>query len=216
MELSRSIAYGVTTVAKRYVVLSHTLASLARAGFPEPVILHDVRGNAMAHWASMLVYLWTTQPKATLYAIFQDDLLAVKGLRHIINAVPSSFLEGHYLNLYTEPRNERIIAGKGREPRQGWHLSNQLGKGALGLVFSREVVLKLLTAESFWLKHAAELKHDRSIDGCVVTALALKGIKETVHWPSLLQHTGTGKVTSAIGNKAKSLSESFPGEDWLG
>jgi len=193
-------------------LLHDTLKSLADAGFDEVQTLFDLDRNAMAHWARVLVHIYLRHPHANRFAIFQDDIICTGGLREYLESFPEDKIGSVYLNLYTAPPNENRIKSNRETPRIGWHESDQLGKGALALVFSRDVMLKLLTAESFWKKHQSTRKPDRNIDGCVITAMKLQGIKELVHWPSLVQHTGTGNGTSAIGNIDRERSSSFPGE----
>jgi len=205
-------AYAVTTVEARvHTLLPRTLNSLRDGGFVhhDRMVSVDVRGNAMAHWIRTLAGLYLDDPFADRYTMFQDDLVCVKGLRDYLNSMPLD--EKTYLNLYTAPRNEIRIAGRGALPRRGWHSSDQCGKGALALVFCNSSVQTLLASPLLWGKLRASLKPDRNIDGCVVTILSQAGVRETVHWPSLVQHIGED---SAIGNPHRASSKSFPGESY--
>lgn len=217
-------AYGVTTVAERLTdLLPQTLDKLARGGFRSPLILIDgpakipeyllayritTRGHrigAYGHWVASAWELYASNPKAARFAIFQDDLTCYRGLLPYLEALP--YPERGYQNLYTVPENEKILD----RPKLGWYLSNQLGKGALALVFSNEVFRKLLHSEHL-VEHSLDAKRgDRAIDGSVVSSLAKAGIQEYVHYPSLVQHTG---IVSAIGNTFKSLPSSYRGADF--
>jgi hypothetical protein len=63
------------------------------------------------------------------------------------------------------------------------------------------------------VNHPASAAHpDRKIDGVVCVALSLVGIKEYVHNPSLVQHTG--ELISTAGSNRQLLSDCFMGEDY--
>lgn len=199
------------------------------------VTCHHPAVRAVGNWALALGELYIREPKADHYAIFQDDLLASKNLRQYLETwYPHN---SGYLNLYTTPSNQHHLEGKGiaEGTKVGWHESFsvstdpkwQSGRGALGLVFDREAVVKLLGAESFLRKPQAK-DGFRSIDGAVVTALNGAGYREYIHNPSLLQHTGSvstidkrkGKNVGAPGNyppwvwAKKDYARSFRGVDF--
>src|SRR6185503_20920621 len=79
-------AYGVTTVpSRRETTLPRTLASLAAAGFASPRLrVDDVENDrlyAPGNWWLLLHELWIrSEGGADFYAIFQDDVIAAKGL----------------------------------------------------------------------------------------------------------------------------------------
>lgn len=210
-------AYGVTTVpVRRDTLLPGTLASLARAGFDAPRLFVDgcddpaeyrgfglpvtVRPNpplrVHGNWVLALYELYLREPAATKFAIFQDDILACHNLRAYLDRCP--YPDGPvnpklkaapgYWNLYTAPSNQELARS------EGWYESNQCGKGALALVFSREAVITLLSA-----RHLVERPQDihrgwRAVDGGIVDSMRKAGWKEYVHNPGLVVHTG--KVSS--------------------
>lgn len=202
-----SWAYGVMTVPKRKdTLLPRTLESLSNAGFEQPRLFvdgdEDVREwrlsfptishftfrspviRVYGNWVLAAAELYIRQPHADLYAIFQDDFLASRNLRTYLERC--EYPERGYWNLYTFPVNERLC----QPGHVGWYPSNQMGKGAVGLVFNRETLLTLLTHQ-----HMVDRPMDldrgwRSVDGGIVTALKKAGWMEYVHSPSLIQHLG--------------------------
>ena len=236
-------AYGVTTCSERIDdLLPRTLESLARAGFDSPrlfadgvspdvalalsrrwelpVTNHFPKVRAVLNWTLALWELYGRDPDADQYAIFQDDLICVRGLRDYLDANLARMRSAHpdfrtYLNLYTSQGNQTKAP---RDGSKGWYKSNQMGRGALALVFDRRVVQDLLSSRSLVEKPADSVKGYKSLDGAVITALSRLGYTEMVHTPSLIQHTGDESV---IGNRKTqeggyllSRSPSFPGEDF--
>jgi hypothetical protein len=216
-------AYGITTVPERqYNYLPKTIKSLKEAGFDKPTIFVDgVSGEfsiyeltvvyrsskvlAFGNWLLSLLELWIRNPTADRFAIFQDDLITYKNLREYLDNCKLS--DNTYWNLYTFPQNELLHSGP-----YGWFISNQRGRGALALVFSHSVVLKLLTDPRIMAKPRSKKNAHRSIDGVVVTTLSehLK-IREYVHYPTLVQHIGD---CSSIGNRQHERPTSFLGEEY--
>jgi hypothetical protein len=211
-------AYGVTTVPERLTTtLPNTLASLAQAGFPAPVLYVDGPGlteamtaydvvvrpqrrRTVGNWVLGMWELYLRDPQADRYAMFQDDLLAVANLRQYLEGC--KYPRNGYLNLYTFPENEKDAVG--------WHPSNQLGKGAVGLVFSNDALRVLLSSQHLVDKPTDPVKGHRNLDGCIVSAMSKAGWKEYVHMPSLLQHADDG--VSSMGNRRHEQASSFPGE----
>ena len=220
-------AYGVTTIPeRRNTTLSSTLKSLSTAGFAEPHLFVDgdsdyaswtrqfatqvtmrfPRVQAFANWMLSLVELWCRHPLAERYVIFQDDILACRNMRSYLEQMvlhPKT-----YWNLYTFPSNDGI-AKKRKATR--FFDSNQLGFGALGLVFNRQGVLDLLMSDHFVTRPACPKNPHKSIDGCVVSALRKAGYREKCHTPSLLQHTGE---ESSISNPKQPKATTFKGESF--
>jgi hypothetical protein len=222
-------AYGITTCADRLgTTLERTLHSLEETGFANPRLFIDgaqrlpgeYSGEVTCRWPPITVYanwilglveLYVRQPRADYFAIFQDDLICCKGLRDYLEAWHPRH---SYLNLYTHEQNHDI----GRD-KSGWFPSNQMGKGALALVFRREAVVDL-----FESKHIVRRPMDwtvrstRSIDGAVCEALCRRndgGVVyiEYVHNPSLVQHAD-GPSGSVIGNPYGRTAPNFAGEDF--
>lgn len=231
-------ACGVTTVPERRAcLLPGTLQSLAAAGFDRPRLFVDgarpqldpwVRDKpdlevthrwplirTFGNWALGLAELYVREPGADRFAMFQDDLVAVRNLRAYLERCP--YPERGYLNLYTFPSNQAIAPAGG-----GWYegallasgsgdLRFQTGRGAVALVFSREAVVTLLCSQ-----HMIERPQDaqngwKRLDGGVVTAMNKAGWREYVHSPSLVQHTG---LVSSMRNRPHKQAESFPGEQF--
>jgi len=229
-----SWAYGVTTVTednRQHVLLPRTLASLVRAGFPSPRLFidncslkealnYETRYNlpitprtnrptlTYANWLLALWELHCRDPLATFYAIFQDDFVTGKNLREYLERNPCP--KDGYMNLLTFPSNQSRCKGDAK----GWFKSNQLGRGAVALVFHRDNLDKLMTAFHLWQKPRAARRPTKSVDGAVVEAMKSVGQTEYVHNPSLVFHTGD---KSSMGNRKHPPTESFPGEeiDWL-
>lgn len=201
-------AVGVTTCLERLdTTLQSTLRSLERAGFYEPRVsydgvhedqlhkigsVHDVtlrfpKVGAYGNWILSLMELFVRDPRAHRYAMFQDDVQAPRNLRQYLDTIRLG--EKEYWNLFTAPNNHLTLTERGDVV--GFHRSNQLGRGALGLVFGRETVIELLSNRHMASKPAAARMPTTNIDGAVVQALVISGSHvELVHRPSLLQHTG--------------------------
>src|SRR3990167_3648411 len=163
------------------------------------------------NWVLTLYELFIREPTADRYAVFQDDFITCKNLRAYLESVP--YPDKGYLNLYTFPANQARFPMEGQTGRQrfGWMLSNQFGRGAVALVFNREVALALLSSPHMVERPLDPNRGWKAVDGGIVTALAKVGIKEYVHNPSLVQHTG---LVSSMRNKPHKLAESFQGEEF--
>lgn len=223
-------AYGVTTVPQRFdITLPKTLESLRRAGFDKPRLFIDgtdtersqwpiqdydktVRDPAtrgFGNWVLALWELYIRYPKAHRYALFQDDLITYRNLKEYLSRC--EYPEEGYWNLYTVEQNEKLIPQQVKE-NKGWTLSNQMGRGAVALVFSREALTTLLKQDAIVKKPQDANKGYRSIDGAVINAFKPLGWKEYVHYPSLVQHTGTEFSTLNNTGKSFMLSPCFEGE----
>jgi hypothetical protein len=223
---SKVWAYGVTTVASRLSsgLLSRTLTSLSKAGFPEPRLFMDglpsetlpafaanlqvtCRNPAIKIYGNFhlgLSELFIRNAHADFYAMFQDDFVTYLNLREYLEAC--KFPAKGYLNLYTFPENEK--------PIKGWYQSNQLGKGAVALVFNNDGARALLNS-SYWINRPASVPKNpqrlwKFVDGGVVESMRKAGFKEYVHNPSLVQHTGD---RSTLGNGRQAKASTFLGED---
>lgn len=218
-------AYGITTVLERREDLFlQTLASLKEAGFDQPRLFVDGVEDASAYqdlglevttryptirthgnWILSFYELYIRNPNADRYAIFQDDFVTYKGLREYLEHC--EYPEKGYLNCYTFPRNQH------RAPKNqtGWYLSDQLGKGAVALIFSHEAMQVLLLAYHMWSRPQNAKRGWRAVDGGIVDSFKKAGWREYVHNPSLVQHTG---IKSSMGNRKHSLATSFKGEDF--
>jgi hypothetical protein len=150
------------------------------------------RIRTFGNWILGLAELYIREPTCDRYAMFQDDLVTYKNLRAYLESLP--FPERAYWNLYTFPSNQKLCPGDGKH--EGWYKSNQLGRGAVALIFSREGVKTLLEARANII--------DRPED-------AHRGHRAVVHNPSLTQHTGDH---SSMGNRPHKKANSFRGETY--
>lgn len=224
--MKRSIqwAYGITTVPKRRQLFNRTLKSLRVAGFDEPRLFVDglqnsreVDGYALpvtthnptvltsGNWVLALWELYTRQPEADRYAIFQDDIVTYKNLRQFLEHC--AYPEKGYLNLCTYPQNQDLADG-----REGWYPSNQMGRGAQALVFNRPAVVELLSSRHLVMRaQRVGRKRGKCVDGSISHAFKNAGWQEFVHNPSLVYHTGD---VSSMQDRVQPLVQSFQGEDF--
>jgi hypothetical protein len=234
-------SYGVTTVpARRDTLLPRTLASLAAAEFPEPRLFVDGCGlsefagyrldfrlpvsardptiRTFGNWWLALVELYVREPEARRYAIFQDDLVACRGLRAYLDAC--LYPADGYLNLLTFPSNHARPSVFGDPERPGWAQGRSMssdpdgpqnGRGAVALVFDREAVLRLLSSRHWVERPMDPRRGHKSVDGGVVTALNKAGVREMVHNPTLVFHTGE---VSSMGNSRHPDAPGWRGEEW--
>ncbi len=216
--------YGIVTVpSRRTTLFKQTLESLCKAGFDKPRLFVDgpdsVESYAQfglpitsrcpsvgiaANWMMALWELYSRNPQADRYAIFQDDVLTYPNLRDYLTRC--EYPVKSYLNLCTYPANQELADG-----RKGWYPSNQLGRGAQALVFNREAVVTLLSNRHPVMRLQRSGKGHRGIDGSISHALRNEGFREYVHNPSLVYHIGT---KSTVGNRPQPLVESFQGEEF--
>jgi hypothetical protein len=217
-------SYGVTTVPRRRELLDATLASLGVAGFRDPWLFCDgycgiasspresigitqrtVPVLAWGNWVLAVWELYLRRPDADRFAVFQDDLMACRGLRTYLDHCP--YPARGYWNLYTFMENEQLVEGK----PEGWLLSPQTGRGAVALVFNREAVTTLLRQPAV-VDHAQDSQFGkRKIDGTVSDAMRGAGWQEWVHNPSLVQHVGE---VSTLGPKHHTLRAKTFRADW--
>jgi len=211
-------AVGVTTIPEREEMLEKTLASVKNAGFVVDRLFIDGGPNGMpdyyatihkpklsivGNWLLGMMELYIREPHADRYAMLQDDVLLCRNLCQYLESC--DYPHQGYLNLYTMPENLLLSGGK-----QGWYASNQMGRGALALIFNREALITLLQSDHALRKPQDPKNGHRSIDGCVLTGMKQNGWKEYVHNPSLVQHIGRNRST--LVNRNWPEADSFPGE----
>lgn len=225
--------YGITTVPERRSdLLPRTIQSLRDAGFDKPRLFIDgsadpqgyrndfkldvtvrERIRTYGNWYLGMCELYIRNPLSERYAMFQDDIICCKGLREYLEHC--TYPDHGYMNLITYPQNEVLKIqhnpGVPKDSIVGWYPSNQLGKGAQGLVFNRETLIRLLTSPYLADRVQDEKRGHRGIDGGIVMALKGMSYTEYVHSPSLIRHVG---VDSTMGNHPQPLDVSFRGEDW--
>lgn len=224
-------SYGIMTVpARRADLFPRTLASLREAGFDRPRLFvdGDDDGTSWATefglevscryppirvapaWALALGELYLRRPDADRYAVFQDDFVTCRHLREYLERCP--YPEKGYLNLWTYSGNQKLAPA---EP--GWFLSNQTGKGAQALVFSRPAVVTLLTAQHFVKRMQPDPgdpeRHWQAVDGGIVEAFKQAGWQEWVHNPTLVYHLGWESTIAGKGTWDKRPTL-FRGEDF--
>lgn len=222
-------AYGVTTVPmRRHDLLPRTLKSLAAGGFDQPRLFVDDCTNTEAaeyerqfglevtarypcirtfgNWVLTLAELYIRNPWADRYFVAQDDFVTYRNLRAYLERC--AYPEQGYWNLYTFPSNQVLAPADGLP---GWYRSNQNGRGAVALVFSRPAVMLLLAHAHMIERPQDAHRGHRSVDGGIVEAFRKVGWEEWVHNPSLVQHTG---LVSAMRNKPHQLSPSFRDEEF--
>lgn len=217
-------AYGVTTVpSRRETLLPKTLASLKEAGFSKPRLfvdgadlpspydhfelettLHYPTVRCAAQWVLSAWELYARDPWADRYAIFQDDFVTYPHLRDYLESC--SYPQKGYWNLFTFPHNHKLAEGK-----EGWHPSDQYGKGAVALVFSNPALMNLLTQPHLICRFRSETRGHHSIDGGIVESFRKLGWKEFVHNPSLVQHMGE---VSTVSHRNHPQADSFRGENY--
>jgi len=203
-------------------LLPRTLASLQDGGFSSPRLFidgvkeaqlpewissqykttcRDTPLRTFGNWTLTAWELYVREPHADFYAIFQDDFVTYKHLREYLEVC--HYPARGYWNLYTFPENEK--------PLNGWCLSNQLGKGAVALVFSGPAIRTVLQSQHMVERPLNKMRGYRAVDGGIVTAFKKAGWSEWVHQPSLVQHTGN---ESSMGNKKHPEAATFRGEDF--
>ena len=193
----------------------------------------------VGNWLAAALELLIRHPTAGRLAIFQDDLLMVRNARAYLDA--AEWPESGYLNLFSFRENDARTWDGGSSVwrdgvilgRRGWvraaelpesdtppgsEIRFQKGRGAVALAFTREGMHALLRSAHPWRK-IADVRTDqqgyvmgqKTVDGCIVTAMNLQGWSEWVHAPSLVQHLG---IESTIGNHGQQQAGTFPGEDF--
>lgn len=225
----------VTTVLeRRRTLLPNTLKSLHLAGFPDPtiyvdghkgpweeieehynVVYREKRIRPYGHWLLAILETMIRNADAHYFLSAQDDFVAYKNLRQYLEYCISNrrYPNKGYWNLFS-PENEKLVPidKNTSTPITGWHLSNQCGKGAVCLVFSRATLSTILATRFLIHKPIGHPNRAyRNIDGAVVEAVRQTGGQEWVHYPSLVQHTG---LTSSMGQQTYPLSDSFRGESF--
>lgn len=221
---SNTWEYGITTVPeRRKTYLPETLKSLAAAGFDRPRLFVDGDDDTLswkrefnlevstrfprvmtrANWMISITELYFRNRRANMFALFQDDLIACKDLFAYLNSckLPT---EG-YFNLYTMP-----FPHQAQLPNEfGWHKSNQKGRGAVALVFTRDAIMTLLTQKHMVDNYLDAHRGDRNVDGGISNAFKKAGWYEYVHNPSLVQHIGD---ETSMGSKKHPKAVTFTGE----
>lgn len=197
-------SYGIMTVPSRaHDLLPQTIASLKSAGFDDPLLCVDgatdlsayerfglqvtahsvARGN-FANWYLTALEVVLKNPHASMYAVFEDDIVMSMGAREYLTRTCVE-PKGYY-NLYSSPHNERRV----KPDFQGWFMSDQQGHGALALVFSGETLRKLIQEPAMMRWQLNPERGHKFVDGAVQQALSRHGVLEWCHQPSIVEHMG--------------------------
>jgi hypothetical protein len=228
-------AVGVTTVLeRRHTYLPKTLNSLCNAGFDQPTLFIDGCSHAEAvgvedqfkcpvvtrnrpnfrcfgNWFLAAHELVIRTPYAHRYLIVQDDFVTYHRLREYLNRC-SYPKENSYYNLYTVPENQELIpVDSNGKPLEGWHKSNQKGRGAVALMFTNEGMATLLAHPHMISRPKDTHRGFEAVDGSIVHAMKKAGYTEYVHYPSLVQHIGD---LTTLRSTPRPKPESFMGEDF--
>lgn len=224
----RKWQYGVTTIPERRgTYLPQTLASLKAAGFDKPRLFVDgdedgaswkrefgcevtmrwPRVKTRANWMMSIVELYFRDRTANMFALFQDDCLACADLHKYLSTCPLP--DRGYFNLYTMPAPHQAEL----PPTFGWHKSNQKGRGAVALVFTREAIMTLLTQKHMVDNFQDTHRGDKNVDGGVSDAFRKAEWFEYVHNPSLVQHIG---AQTSMGTRLLPTAATFTGASPLG
>lgn len=230
-------AYGVTTVpSRRGTFLPTTLQSLRTAGFGNPHLFVDgdtysdgaswgrefkldvtVRGGnpvkTFGNWLLSVYELYIRNPHCNRFAIFQDDFVTYKNLRHYLDRCP--YPPAGYWNLFTTGSNSFEEMRKLRmdtppDGYRGWYRANQLGRGAVALIMDRRCIQVLLGTSHMIERPTHASRSTVAVDGAIVTALNKEGWSEFVHYPSLVDHIG---VKSSMGHPPHAPAIGFLGEN---
>lgn len=211
--------------------------------FSLPLTNRFPRVGAYANWLLSASELLARNPQADRFAIFQDDIITYKNLKKYLESIPypETVMSGNYRskmpgywNLYSSQENETIILNK----QLGWYggatsyvskgkpitfknqqgmispkRNQQRGIGALALVFSRESLKLLLSQPYMWQKLTSNFNREKNIDGAIALAMNPLGIRELIHSPSLVEHTGEVSYANPNGSQYK-RTKTFKGEEF--
>lgn len=218
--------YGITATKTRlFDLLPRTVTSLRLGGFDNPRIFADgaswgfpgafkeahklevtPRYPAVGAFGNFVLSMWELylrNPNADRYAMFQDDIVCYRNLREYLEKFECP--KG-YWNLYTENGNVKANL-------KGWSVSNQMGRGALALVFSNESLRHLL-CQPYLVEHRRDSHTGyKGIDKAIIESFKASdgSWREYIHNPSLVQHTGQ---FSTVKNAGERTSPVFNGEDF--
>lgn len=185
--------------------------------FSLPITIRDKNIRTFGNWILALMELYVREPHADRYVLFQDDIIACTNLREYLEHV--KYPDAGYINLITYPQNDKekhrhaVAMGIDANTMTGWYPSNQMGKGAQGLVFSRDAVLVLLSNHNI-LKRPQSAAGWQNIDGGINEAMKRAGYLEYVHTPSLITHMNEGTTMGNAHPQEQPPIQSFRGQNW--
>lgn len=164
------------------IVIFAEPASLLPTGVgSESVVARETQLGNLRNFYDALCSLWTQQPEADAYVVFQDDVIAAEGLRAWCET--QLWPQGcGVMSLFT-PRMHTASQPGWMVLSPGFHRVC----GAQGLVFRRDLLEQFLSDPRV-LKEVEKREH---CDDAVVAAwLGRNGLGLAYHSPSLLQHLG--------------------------
>jgi hypothetical protein len=147
------------------------------------------------------------EPRADRYAVFEDDLIACPNLRKYLERTTTPGTR--FYNLITHDVNAN------RRPHsnyRGWYHSDQMCRGAVGLVFTNESAVAILSCRKLIAAFQEESRMYRARDTAIGNAMRQMNFHEYVHYPSLLQHM---ESESTFGHKIGKVDAFIEGFDPL-
>lgn len=198
--------------------------------YRELIVVHrNPKITPFANWFLGFWELYLRNPMADFYAMFQDDIISSRNIKEYIEKRPIP--RGGYGNLFTSPANTTLAIQQSlhgaeekllrlysenkdikSEVKPGWYLSDQLGRGAVALVFPRDAAIALLSSRAMLDKPTCTgYRSWKAIDGTIREAMTAAGFKEHCHYPSLTYHTGE---ESTLGNPSSPQTDCFWGEEY--
>ncbi len=215
---------GLTTVPiRRETYLPKTLASIEKAGFPNPrlfvdgcsdkslyekfglsfVLRHDAI-RTFGNWFLGLAEIYIREPQADRYVMFQDDFVAYRNLRSYLEV--TTIENKVYWNLLSHKNTDTE-----KPPGYiGFYKPFRDGKGAVANVFTNDAVQKLLSSNHMFVRPKSVRGYEK-VDGGIWEAMQIAGYSERVHYPSLIDHIG---VNSSMRHGTYSMDGSFRGEEF--
>jgi hypothetical protein len=199
-------AVGILTAPRPLPTLEATAASLARAGWPEAIVVPDSQG--MGHfraWLDVLTRLVAEAPLADAYLVSEDDAVFCRGLREYLDRTlwPADRATVALCSLFT-PEIYRLR-------QRGWHVERR----GLWLVSSVAWAIPPEAAREILAAFGEMRFCPRGADSMIGQwATDAAGLTTWYHTPSLAQHVGL--ANSALGDNSVSpfrVAMDFIGED---
>ena len=193
-------AVAVTTAPRPRSTFKQTLASLAAAGFAEPMVVEDVsQAGSWPTWLAALHRLVEAHPEATAYMTVQDDVVFCRDLR--------CYLEGTLWPSEQSALCSPFCPGAYRRNSAGWHRENH----GWHLVAAQCWVIPPATAKRM-LAELSDVESFNRVDAIVGRWAVGASLDCWYHTPSLAQHIGL--KNSALGdNLVTDLREAY---DFIG
>lgn len=197
---------GITSAPRPTSTLERTVESIRRSGWVDTPIITSVDETAKGpwrNWMDTLELLVREQPKADIYAVFQDDVVLCRDLRRYAEA--TLWPENRKKIALCSPYCPTVHRGRKRgwnRLNAGWHLC-----GALTWFIPPEGARRIL-------KNLKGIEAHSRIDARVGKWAQEAGKAIWYHTPSLAQHIGNRN--SALGDNSVNpcrVANDFIGED---